>query len=354
AFSLAVTPIDRVRLAASVEGASGSPLGGPRVFLTSLGPSSTANGAKAVGPELADGSGVEGVMNLAFTAGGSVRSIGVETQGKLEPGRTLGGVGAVAGSPVVATLGPEGGGVIAYEGVDESGSPTVVVRQEFPEGELQTGLLYGPLGGPISALAGAGSGEGDALIAFSQGESGQSAIVADRISAPPEAFSITVPEHWVRPTKAKVNWAPPSSAVGGLTYTLLVDGRVVRSGLTDLRVTPPAALLGSGTSKVRVLATDRLGGEVLSRAANLRVDARPPAARLALVGKRGAVVLRVSDAQSGLAAGSIRVNFGDGSHARGHATIHHRYLRSGRYTVRVRAKDRVGNRLVQRVEVKVR
>jgi hypothetical protein len=375
AFSLAVTATDRARLAARVEGSAASPLHGPRIFLTSLGSSSKPTGATPVGPEVADGgganppsaplgppaiaaadggAGVEGEMSLAFSAGAGVESVGVEAQGKLQPPHSLGGVGAVAGGPVVATVAPEGGGVIAYEGVDESGSPTVVVRQEFPGGELQTGLLYGPLGGSISGLTGAGTGSGDALLAFSQGESGQTAIVADRISAPPEGFSIIVPEHWVRPSKAKVQWAPPPSAVGGFTYGLVVDGRMVSSGLTRQRVVPPPALLGSGISKVRILATDRLGGEVLSQQVKLRVDARPPTVRVRLHRRSGKVVLRLKDAQSGLALGSLRAIFGDGSHSRGHAILRHTYARPGRYMIKVRARDRVGNRLFQRVQVAVR
>jgi hypothetical protein len=374
ALSLSVTPTDRVRLAARVEAGPGSPLQGPRMFLTSLGSSAKPNGAKAEGPELADGggapppgplgpptvaaadggNGAEGAMNLAFTAAGSVRSVGVDPLGKLEAPRTLSGAAAVPGSPVVATVVPEGGGVTAYEGVDESGSATVVARQEFPEGELQTGLLYGPLGGSITQLAGAGSGSGDALLAFCQGESGLTAIVADRISAPPAGFSVTVPEKWVRPGRAKVRWAAPPSAVGGFIYGLVVDGRIVRSRLTRLRVVPPAALLGSGISKVRILATDRLGGEVLSKPVKLRVDARPPTVRVKLQRRQGKVVLRIKDAQSGLSGGSVRVSFGDGSRSRGHVTIHHRYEHAGNFTIKVRARDRVGNRLAQRIEVGVR
>jgi hypothetical protein len=374
AFSLAVTPTDRARLAVRVEGSPGSPLHGPRIFLTSIGSSSTQAGAKAVAPEIADGGGatpppaplgppavaaadggggLEGEMSLAFTAGGSVRSVGVETQGKLEPPRTLGGIGSVADSPVVATVDPEGGGVTAYEAVDETGSPTVVVRQEFPEGELQTGLLYGPLGGSISQLTGAGTGSGDALLAFSQGESGQVAIVADHISVPPASFGVEVPPKWVTPARAKVRWQPPESAVGGLTYGLVLNGRVVRSNILRLGTTPPAALLGSGEEKVQIVATDRLGGEVVSRPVKLRVDGRPPQLRFQVKRRQGQVVLRLKDTQSGLAPGTVRVNFGDGSTAHGKATLHHRYLQAGRYAIHVRARDRVGNRLAQKIEVTV-
>lgn len=372
-FGLGVTATDRARVAARVDGGPGSPLHGQRIFLTTLGPSSSPSGAKPVGPELADGggatappgplgppsvavsdgSGGEGALNLAFTSGTAVSSIGVDSQGKLLQPRSLGGAPAQPASPVVATIDPEGGGIIAYEAVDESGSATVVVRQEFPEGELQTGLLYGPIGGSVSQLTGSGVASGDALLAFCQGESGQLAIVADHVSAPPASFGIEVPKKWVRPPRAKVRWKPPASAVGGFSYGLVLDGRIVRSHIQRQRITPPATLLGSGVRKVRVIATDRLGGEVVSRPVKLRVDGQPPVLRFRVRRGRGEVVLRLKDAQSGLARKTVRVSFGDGSGARAEAKIHHRYPRSGHYKLRVRARDRVGNRLVQKVEVTV-
>jgi hypothetical protein len=374
AFGLGVTATDRARVAARVEGGAASPLGGSRVFLTSLASSLSSDGAKPVGPEdvggvgsaappapigtptvaVTDGPGAEGALNLAYTSASNIESVGVDATGKLSQPRTVGGAPAAPDSPLVATVAPDGGSVLAYEALDESGSPTVVVRQEFPEGELQTGFLYGPLSGSISALSGAGSGHGDALLAFEQGESGQNAIVADRVSAPPAAFSITVPQKWVKPPRAKVTWAPPASAVSGFSYGLVVNGRVVGSELSRTRITPPAGVLGSGISNVRVLATDRLGGEVLSKPVKLRVDGRPPSLRLQLHRGKGEVVIRLTDAESGLARGSVRVTLGDGEHARGRATIRHRYADGGRYTIHVHARDRVGNRLNQRIEVTVR
>jgi hypothetical protein len=372
-IGLGVTPTDRVRVAARVDGSTGSPLHGQRVFLTTLGPSSSPSGAKPVGPELADGggatappgplgppavavsdgSGGEGLLDLAFTSGTAVRSLSIDDKGKLQPPRSIGGAPAQPGGPVVATVDPEGGGVIAYEAIDESGSPTVVVRQEFPGGELQTGLLYGPLGGSVTELSGSAVASGDALLVFCQGESGQLAIVADHVSAPPASFGVEVPQKWVLPTRAKVSWQPPVSAVGGLTYGLVLDGRVIRSDLRRRRITPPAALLGSGVRKVRVIATDRLGGEVVSKSVKLRVDGQPPVLRYRVSGK-GEVVLRLKDSQSGLNRKSVRASFGDGAGARAEATIHHRFAKAGRYTIRVRARDRVGNRLAQKIEVNVR
>jgi hypothetical protein len=374
AFALGVTATDRARVATVVDGGPGSLLRGQRVFLISFGSSFKPNGAKPTSPELVDGasaagtaalvgppslavadnSGTEGAMNLEFASNGTVSSVGVNPEGKVLPPVAVGGPAAQAGTGVFAGVNPEGGDLTAYEAIDESGSPTVAVRQEFPGGELQTGLLYGPIGGSVSELTGSGSGHGDALLAFCQGESGEVALVADRVSAPPDVFGVQVPEGWVRPRRAKVRWVPPESAVGGLTYELLLDGRTVRSGMTRRVITPPPALLGSGISRVRVIATDRLGGEVLSSTAKLRVDGRPPHLSFRVTGHCHDLTLRLKDAQSGLAPGTVRVSFGDGRHGRGAAKFHHAYTRAGTFTVRVRARDRVGNQLVERFQVSVR
>jgi hypothetical protein len=371
AIGLAVTGFDRARVAVRVDASPSSPLHGPRIFLTSLGPSSSPNGAKPVGPEPADGgllpgpigppsvaatdgTGAEGSLLLAFAAGSGLRLDRVDSQGKLLGPEAPAGPPANPETPVVTAVDVEGGGTIAYEAVDGEGSPAIAVRQEFPAGGSQTGLLYGPIGGPVSQLVGDGAESGDTLLAFREGESGQFAIVADRVASPPARFSVQVPKGWVPPSRARVRWGSAPSAVGGLTYGLVIDGRVIRSGLTGRQMTPAAAFLGSGVRRVQVVATDRLGGDVVSQPVKLRVDGQPPRLRVRSNRRRGVVRLRLKDAQSGLRAGATRISFGDGSRARGGATFRHEYSSLGAYTIRVQATDRVRNSLVQRVRVVVR
>lgn len=367
---MAVTAQDRARVAARVEGSASSATGGGRVFITSLASSSSPNGGKPAGPTqveagssaapvgppavaAADGEGVEGSMLLAYSAGTVARIAGVNAQGNLSAPASAGGPPPVPESPMVAAIDGDGGGTIAYE-TDNEGTPGVAVRQELAGGETQTGSIYGPLGGPISQLAGQGVESGDALIAFAQGEGGRLAIEADRIAAPPGRLAVLAPKGWVRPGRAKIRWSAPSTGVGGLTYSLLIDGSAVRSGLTQLRVTPRRSMLANGTNRVLVVATDRLGGDVVSSPVKLRVDSQPPRLQTKVEKKRGVIVLSLKDAQSGLNAGATRISFGDGSHARGGAHFQHRYERAGRYLVRVRASDRVHNRLVQQFRVVVR
>jgi hypothetical protein len=370
AIAVAVTRLDRARVAVRVEGDPSTASGGGRIFLTTLASSASPNGGKPNGPtqlevgsstapigapavSTADGKGLEGSMMLAYTAGTGARVVGVDAQGAVSAPSSAAGPAADPESPMVAAVGSEGGGTVAYETTAE-GVPGVAVRQELPEGGSQTGILYGPLGGAVTQLFGAGVESGDGLVAFAQGEAGSLAIVGDRIAALPGNFAVTVPKKWVRPGRAVIHWTAAPSGVGGLTYSLLVDGRAVVSGLTQLRMTPPRAVLDSGVNRVQVVATDGLGGDVASEPVKLRVDSQPPRLQTKVEKKRGVLELHLKDAQSGLKAGATRVSFGDGTHARGGAGFHHRYDRSGRYLVRIWASDRVHNRLIQQFRVAVR
>lgn len=371
-FSLAVTPLDRARLAVRLEGSASSPQRGPRIFLTSFGSNTKPGGGTPVGPETVDGTGapltppigppatsavdgvgVGGAMYLAFSSGSAIRTVSVDDQNKVREPETVPGPPAQPGTPAVTAVDPEGGDTVAYEAVGEEGLPAVAVYQSFPESGSQTGLLYGPIGGEVSELEGGDSGAGDALIAFRQGENGQFAIVADRIATAPAAFAVRVPKKWVPPRKATVRWSPPESAVGDLEYSLLVNGRTVRSGLRRLRFTPPAPLLYDGVGRVQVIATDRLGEEVLSRSAKMKVDSQPPRFQVKVRRKSGVVRIKLKDPQSGLRPGATRISFGDGKRARSGASFTHRYKGPGAYRIRLRAEDRVGNALVQTIEVKV-
>lgn len=372
AFSLDVTPLDQARIAARVEGTPTASLQGPRVFLTTLGPSTKPGGAKPVGPEpiggsgaslpgpigppavaVVDGGGSEGSMFASFSSGSAIRGVGVSEQGKLLEPEAVPGPPPEPGTPTVVAVDPEGGDTVAYEAVGEGNLPAVAVYQQFGTGGSQTGVLYGPLGGPISQLSGAGSGNGDTLMAFRQGEAGSFAIVADRVATAPAAFSVRVPKGWVSPRHATIRWAPPSSAAGELRYGLLLNGRMIRSGIKRVRFTPPPSQLYSGVGRVQVIATDQFGEEVLSRPAKLKIDSEPPRPQVKVEFRRGIVRVKFSDGQSGLRPGATRVSFGDGTKKRSGAKFTHRYVRAGTYTIHLRAEDRVHNALVQTVRVKV-
>ena len=371
ALALDVTPFDQARIVARVGGGAGGPLSGQRLFLGTLGPNYAEDASRLKGPVLADGSGGsppagplgtpavgaadegggDGSMRLVFTAGGQLHQVAADDQGNLTELPLPPGPPAQPGAEAVAAVDPEGGGVAAYEALDVFGRPAVAVRQEFPTGAAQTGLISGRLSGPISHLRGSRSGVGDALIGFLQGEPGRFEIVAARVAAPPAKFTVNSPERWVRPPQAKLRWHPAPSAVGGITYGVVLDGRLIKSGLTARRYRPRPALLGSGVRRLQVLATDALGGQLLSRKTTLRVDSEPPTASVKAKGRRALVLLR--DPNSGVRAAVCR--FGDGSkRVRGRRSCHHTYERPGSYTITVRERDKAGNRIARLLRVKIR
>ncbi|HEY0279067.1 MAG TPA: PKD domain-containing protein [Solirubrobacterales bacterium] len=370
AVAVAVTATDRAHVASRVEGTTSSATGGGRIFLANLASSTSPDGGKPSGPTqlevgsstaplgppalaAADGQAAEGSMVLAYSAGATARTAGLDLQGAVSAPTSPAGPAANLESPIAAIADVEGGGTIAYATTAE-GAPGVVVRQEIPGGGTQTATLFGPIGGSVSQLFGAGVESGDGLLGFSQGEGGRLAIIGDRIAAPPGRFAVRVPQKWVRPGQAVIRWSAPPTGVGGLTYDLLVGGSAVVSGVTSRQMTPRRSVLGSGVNRVQVMATDSLGGDVVSKPVKLRVDDQPPRLRAKVKAKSGTLELHLEDSQSGLKPSATRISFGDGRRARNGGRFRHRYERPGRYLVRVRASDRVHNRLVQQFWVAVR
>jgi hypothetical protein len=363
AFSLGVTQFDQARIVSRVESSGAAPA---RLFLGTFEPNFEEGGPKLVGPQLlptpsaplgppavaAGGlGGGEGKMRIAYPAGESIQLFGVDGRGGAAPLGALAGPQPIPTSTVAATVGSEGGGVTAYETIDQNGLPAVAIRQEFPDGTAQSGVVIGAAEGVVSRLSAAATEEGDALIGFRQGEAGSFEIVGDRVSAPPATFGLRLPKKWVKPRRAVLGWEPAPTSVGGVTYSVVVDGQVLGRQLTRLRFRPRPALLGAGIRRVRVIATDALGGQVVSRPAKLRVDDEPPSARLRTRGLKVSILL--ADQDSGVKRASC--SFGDGSkRIRRRRVCRHAYRRPGRYPVLVREADRAGNSIVRHLEVVAR
>lgn len=362
-LALGVTSFDQARIVSRVNGAAGTP---SRLFIGTFEPNYKAGGANITGPVLAASGttplgvaaigvsgigGGEGKLRLAFAEGGAIRRFGLDEKGGLSPLSSLGAPAAAPGAEVFSSVDPEGGGVTAYTALGVLGTPAVSVLQEFPQGMSQTAVLEGTDAGPISQLRGDGAESGDALVGFRQGEPGNFEIVADRISAPPEEFTLQVAKKWVRPAKAILRWDAAPSGAPPVRYAVVLDGQIIRSGLVRQRYRPRPAVLGSGLLRARVLATDAFGGQVLTATAKLRVDGRPPSASASVKGAEVTVHLR--DAESGVRIGIC--SFGDGSKpVRGNAVCRHHYAASGAYTVVVRERDRAGNQATRRLRVTVR
>jgi hypothetical protein len=347
----------------------GSPLPGPRIFLNTLPDGESADGSQFAGASVVDSAVAGGAaatvgppsvdtdekqdLRLLYDANGTPRVIEGTDRG-LVAALSLGPPFAGSEPFSASVMNQVGGGISAWPSVDGQGRPVVAVREDFPSGGVQTGLVSGGAGGTVGELAIGRSGLGDGLVAFRQGPFGDAAVVAAQVTAPPVRFVVTLPKKWIKPSQAAVTWLPAESANGPLTYSVVLDGRRVPtpSGALSLRLDTRG--LSSGTHKVQVLATDIFGQSVLTPAAPLKVDGGSPNIKIARTHGDHAVAVRLSDPNSGLALKTIKVSFGDGAHAAKRKSVAHRYGHPGVYQVVVQVSDKLGNKATIRKLVSIR
>jgi hypothetical protein len=345
-----------------------SPLGGARIFLNKLPDGESESGAEFKGATVADSNVPGGIdaqvgppsvdvdehqeLRLLYDSDGTPQV--VESNGAgLFTTPTLGPAFGGTEEPSVSVMNPQGGGVSAWISSAPGGAPAVAVREDFPEGAVQTALVSGGAGGPISELAVGRSGLGDGLIAFQQGATGNAAIVASQATAPPAELVLNAPRGWLKPSQASVSWTPAVSADGPITYTLVLDGRKILA-TQGLQATIEPQRLGNGIHHLQLLATDIDGQSTLSAPSTLSIDQSPPSVKITRTQGDYAVAVRVLDPYSGVDPQAVSVSFGDGHHASGRARFSHRYAHGGIYQVVVHVRSKAGNVGVVRELVSVR
>lgn len=367
--SVAFSRLGQAEVAYRQAAGASSPLPGPRIFLNILPDGESANGGEFQGAVVAD-TNVSGgksatvgqpaididekrSMRLLYDSNGIPRVI--ESGDRGLTGAVSLGPPFVGGEPfAVSVMNPEGGGVSAWPSAEAQGHPAVAVREDFPSGAVQTALVSGGAGGAVAELAVGRSGLGDGLIAFRQGQLGDAAIVAALATAPPASFVLTAPKGWVAPARALVSWRPAPSAVGPLSYHLVLDGHIqpTPAGVLAAHLNPRG--LSSGRHRLQVLATDSEGQSSLSAPTSLQIDGVPPTVRIVPTRGATAVRVRVLDRFSGVAGRDVSVSFGDGAVAHGRTSCSHRYSHAGVYRVIVHVRDRIGNEGVVSQWVSVR
>jgi len=346
----------------------GSSLPGPRIYLNILPNGEATSGAAFLGANIADSTVPGGLsasigppsididekedLRILYDSNGTPRVIEGDDHG-LSGTLSLGAPFAGSEPLAASVMNPQGGGISAWPSADASGHPAVAVREDFPEGAVQTALLGGGAGGEVGELSVGRSGLGDGLVGFRQGPFGDAAIVVTETAAPPSELSLSAPKTWVRPAAATVSWEPASSADGPLQYSVVLDGHRHRVSPSAFSLRLSSRGLGSGRHSVQLLATGLSGQAALSRPSVLKVDGEPPTVKIRRSRGGSSVTVRVSDSDSGVAARSVSVNFGDGHGAHGRVRLVHRYARAGVYSVSVRSRDKVGNRGVVRQLVSV-
>ncbi|HTU28358.1 MAG TPA: PKD domain-containing protein [Solirubrobacteraceae bacterium] len=359
-----------------LQGGPGSPLGAAEVMSqvvpaseASITPASNVGGSATISsPSLAEGAG--GEERIAYVSGGEAYA----TNGSAEKPVAL---GAAAGGDAFTSVDPDGGGVTAWLG-SQNGLPVVDINDQFPTGGAQYGELVGGLPGPITGLSFGSDPQGDAIVAWMQGSPGDSEVVASVADGSPQRFIVQTPTGWQAGDRIRVSWNPAAASTA-VTYSVLVNGRVVLRGLHGPSATAPATSpqfpsrpvsstgeaatitrslplgkLGQGVKHVQIIATDAGGQSVTSAVHTIKIDRTPPLVTLARIDHGHGVRVTVSDSGSGVDAGATRLSFGDGAHSSRHAVARHVYRRSGSYTIVARVEDRAGNRATINLKVRVR
>jgi PKD domain len=366
--SVSISLLGQAEVAYRQQPGPGSPLAGPRILLNTLPDGESESGAAFTGALVADAAVPGGAAakigppsidldeqrepRLVYDANGLARVVEGNDKG-LSSVVSLGPPFRGPEEPAASVMDPAGGGVSAWSSVTGGGAPAVAVREDFPDGAVQTALVGGGAGGQIGELSVGRSGLGDGLIAFQQGATGNAAIVAAEATAPPAEVVLSLPRGWIKPSQALVDWAPAQSADGPLSYQVVLDGRKlpVSSGASQLRV--DQRRLADGRHKIALLATDIDGSATLSRTATLEIDGGIPSVRIARNHRGDGITVRISDPDSGVNAKATSISFGDGRRGRARKTFTHLYARPGIYTVTVHVRDNVGNAGVVRKLVSV-
>ncbi len=346
----------------------GSPLGGPRIFLNKLPDGESESGAEFKGAFVADADVPGGAdarlgppsvdldehedLRLLYDSDGAPQVVEGTDRG-LSSALALGPDFAGPEEPSVSVMNPQGGGVSAWVSSTPLGAPAVAVREDFPEGGVQTALLSGGAGGPISELSVGRSGLGDGLLAFQQGALGDAAIVATEVSAPPAELILNAPRGWIKPTQAQISWAPAASANPPTTYSLVLDGHKILS-TTELQATIEPQHLGDGFHRLQLLAIDSDGEATLSAVSPLSVDGTPPTVKVTHTDAGQSLVVRVRDRYSSVETHAVSVSFGDGTRAHGRARFVHHYAHAGVYQLVVHVRDQIGNEGVIHEQVSAR
>jgi hypothetical protein len=339
--------------------------GAARVYVNELPETSdeAADEFLAGGARLADGGPGAGLgapsvilgdrvsLLLGFPRGGA----SVVASGEADLVEEVRDAGGLPEPAAAIDAGVDGRGTLAF--ASGEGGGRVVVQELRGARPIRTQGVSGPAGGVVRGIAAAGSGTGDALVAFAQGESDEGQIAVARVEAPPVPFAAITPTGWTRARRPLVTWTGAPEGFRPRSYTIEIDGKPLarRPRGTHLRL--PEGVLRDGRHRLRVIAVNRVGETTATRVEPLNTDRRPPSATLVQQGKLGRLArVSVSDGRRKSSSGpslATQVIWGDGARSRGRKPKH-RYKRPGLYLVTVKALDRARNVFLLRQRLRVR
>lgn len=366
AFALAVAGFGEAAIAFRQRRDPDAGLERTRIFTNTMPEAFSDKAASFAGARLAGDGGPDGepgAPSIAVTPRGSLLAgfgIGVAsyaaTGDDAAAGPTLrldDEASLVAGDPVTQ-LAEDGAAVFAWK-VLRDGLGGVAVEERRADGVVTKDVLSAPGGGAVADLRAAGSGVGDAAIAFLQGSGPTAQVGAAVVDAPPQQFAVEAPLDFTRARRVEIGWDPAEHAIGSIRYAVAIDDEEVADNLAATRTTIDAGEAGDGAHTVVVTATDGAGQATESTPAQIKIDRTAPRVRLRRRGRALTIALGDGAGASGVLASATSIAFGDGTRVRGRRTnVRHRYRRTGRFRVVVTTRDRAGNRATLRRVVRVR
>ncbi|MEA2375335.1 MAG: hypothetical protein QOD53_1798 [Thermoleophilaceae bacterium] len=257
----------------------------------------------------------------------------------------------------VAALGEVNDGAVAWQSDPGGGAPREIHARSY-DGQVPIGRNPGPPAtfGPernisrpelgstdaASGFASAADRSGDVVIAWVQGAGADKRIVAGFYDKPPSnPYGLTT-TNWRNRSKPALTWNE-SGDWGTVNYLITIDNAPAGTS-TDNSFTPTNKLK-DGLHTWAVVGTDIRGQQAAGKSRQLRIDTRPPTARIAFHRKKGVARVRVLSAHDtgGSGVSRVRIDFGDGFAVQRRSATHRT-----KKMVRVSVRDKAGNVLVRK------
>ena len=185
-----------------------------------------------------------GVFRAAFGIGPAVRVTTGAEAGAQEPAPRGDGRGAVDSTPAVEVARSEAT-VTAWR----ARSSLVAVEELRDNGSFVVKGVPTAFGGPVSDLRVTGSGIGDGLVGFRQGDADHGQVAAAVVDAPPLDFSVLVPLKFTRASKIRLRWDAAPNALSPVRYLVKVGGRTVARNVAGTSVRVPTKKLRDGQAQ---------------------------------------------------------------------------------------------------------